>query len=66
VPADNQAFRDYALKWWGKQPSEKGYWTEREHAQQWEEFDEETSAKIRQAVQDIIDAYFPAGRPEEK
>lgn len=63
VPADNQAFRDFALKWWGKQPSAEGYWTEREHAQQWETFGEHTAAEIRGTVQDILDEYFPEGRP---
>jgi hypothetical protein len=64
VPEDNAAFRDFAAKWWGKQPSSSGFWTEREHAAQWEAFNEETSAKIKQAVQAIIDKYFPAGRAE--
>jgi len=63
VPENNQAFRDFALKWWGKQPSGKGYWTEREHAKQWEQFTEKTSAEIKNTVQEIIDAYFPNGRP---
>jgi len=66
VPKDNQAFRDFALKWWGKQPSAKGYWTEREHTKQWEGFNEETSAQIEKTVQEIIDEYFPDGRPGKK
>ena len=65
VPENNQAFREFALKWWGKQPSAKGYWTEREHAKQWEGLDEETSAQIEKTVQEIIDEYFPAGWPEK-
>ena len=36
VPADNAAFRAFALGWWGHQPSISGYWTEREHARQWD------------------------------
>ena len=63
VPAKDKAFRDFALKWWGKQPSPKGYTTERGHARRWEEFNEQTSAQIKKAVQDIIDEYFPKGRP---
>ena len=66
VPDDNPAFRQFALNWWGKQPSGKGYWTEREHAKQWEEFNEASSAQIKQAVQDILDEYFPNGRPENE
>ena len=36
VPADNAAFRSFALGWWGHQPSIDGGWTEREHARQWD------------------------------
>ena len=64
VPADNKAFRDFATKWWGKQPSPTGFTTERGHAQQWKEFSEETSGRIKKVVQDIIDLYFPNGRPK--
>jgi hypothetical protein len=64
VPADNKAFRDFAVKWWGKQPSSKGFWTEREHAQQWDAYDEKTSAAITGTVQEIINLYFPNGRPK--
>ena len=64
VPKGNQAFRDFALKWCGKQPSAKGYWTEREHTKQWEGFNEETSAQIKKTVQEILDEYFPDGRPQ--
>lgn len=37
--------------------------TERGHAEQWEQFNEDTAAQIEQTVQGIIDAYFPKGRP---
>ncbi len=63
VPADNKAFRAFASKWWGKQPSSKGYWTERGHAKQWEDYDEKTSALIKSTVQELLDLYFPGGRP---
>jgi len=63
VPKNNKAFRDFALKWWGKQPSGKGFWTEREHTKRWAGFNEETSAEIKKTVQEIIDVYFPDGRP---
>lgn len=36
VPKDNQAFRDHATSWWGRDPSIDGYWTESEHARQWD------------------------------
>ena len=64
IPKDNQAFHDFALKWWGKPPSATGFMTERGHARQWEEFNEETSARIKQRVREIKDQYFPDGRPQ--
>jgi len=65
VPKNNQAFRDFAMKWWGKQPGGKGYWTERDHAKQWDEYNDETKTRIEATVQEIIDMYFPNGRPKE-
>ena len=37
VPANNLEFRNFATNWWGRQPSIGGYWTEREHARQWDD-----------------------------
>lgn len=65
VPKDQQAFRDFAQGWWGKPPSATGFTTERGHAQQWNQFNEEASAQIRNTVRKIIDEYFPAGRPDK-
>jgi hypothetical protein len=65
VPKDNQAFREFATNWWGKQPSAKGFTTERGHAAQWDQFNAETAARISRTVREIIDGYFPAGRPKE-
>ncbi len=37
IPANNAAFRTFALAWWGKQPNfSTGAWEEREHARQWD------------------------------
>ena len=63
VPSDNSEFRTFALKWWGKQPSLGGYWTESEHAKQWDDasgqiFDEVTSGLVEDTVQYILDLYF--------
>jgi len=63
VPKDNAAFRDYALKWWGTQPSEESL-SEREYAKQWKEYDEKSAAALRDAARDIIEEYFPQGRPQ--
>jgi len=65
VPADNVAFREFALKWWGKEPSPKGYTTQRNHAARWESYDEKEAARVRKRVQDIIDRYFPNGHPDD-
>ncbi len=63
VPENKEAFRAFALKWWGKEPSPKGNWTEREHKMRWDAYDGQTADSIREAVQTIIDVYFPNGRP---
>lgn len=65
VPKDNAAFRDFARQWWGKEPSASGFTTERGHAKQWQEFNEQTSARIRQNVQEILHTCFPGGRPKD-
>ena len=36
VPADNAAFQTFAFNWWGHEPNINGYWTETEHARQWD------------------------------
>ena len=36
VPADNSAFQTFALNWWGHKPKIDAYWTEVEHARQWD------------------------------
>jgi hypothetical protein len=77
VPEDNQAFQDFALNWWGHQPSINGYWTEREHARQWDDevlwdpqllpngeiYDEDSCARIKAVIDGLLDLYFPGGRP---
>jgi hypothetical protein len=80
VPANNAEFQAFALAWWEKQPSIDGYWTESEHARQWDNqshedrwspperpngeiYDENAAAAARARVQEIIDLYFPQGRP---
>ena len=74
VPTNNAAFRSFCTSWWGHQPSMNGYWTEREHARQWDNqllvdpaeqvrpngeiFDEAASAEVKARVQEIIDLYY--------
>lgn len=82
VPADNAAFRAFALAWWGRKPLITGYWEETDHAMQWDEtedFDpggstvrpngdiyvEASAASIRDRVQELIDLYYPTGRPAD-
>ncbi len=37
VPANNAAFRSFALSWWGRKPVTAGAWEETDHAMQWDE-----------------------------
>jgi hypothetical protein len=65
VPKDNKAFRDFAMLWWGKQPSPDGFTEERNHAARWESYDEKEADRVKARVQATIDRYFPGGRPKE-
>ena len=64
IPEDNATFRAFALQWWGKEPSEKGFTTERNHAARWRDYDESYAKRVHRRMQEIIDRYFPNGRPE--
>lgn len=64
VPKNRKAFQQFALSWWGKRPSEKGFTTERNHAALWDTYDAQVAAKVRGRVQDIVNRYFPNGRPK--
>ena len=64
APKNNQQFRNFTTKWWGKKPRSKGYVTEKGHAELWDKFDKKSSARIKNNVQYIIDLYFPKGRPK--
>jgi hypothetical protein len=37
VPANNTAFRTFAMSWWGHKPLISGFWEETDHAMQWDE-----------------------------
>ena len=77
VPANNAEFQAFSLAWFGHIPKITGLWEEREHARQWdttalytppvrpngEIYNEASAADTRNAVQEIIDLYFPKGRP---
>jgi hypothetical protein len=65
VPGDNAAFRQYCLSWWGRQPLVTGYWTESEHAKQWDNtygtmYDANTATAIEAVIDDLIKEYFPS------
>jgi hypothetical protein len=66
VPRDNAAFRTFANGWWGQPPKATGYQIESAHAQQWQGYNEQTAAQIKQRVQEILDQYFPKGQPGEQ
>jgi len=65
VPADNAAFRQYCLSWWGRQPLVTGYWTESEHAKQWDNtygtiYNEGTATAIQAVIDELLGTYFPS------
>jgi hypothetical protein len=63
APANNAAFRTFASSWWTRQPSSSGFWEEREHATQWNNYNENSALGITNRVQELIDLYYPNGRP---
>ncbi len=88
VPPDNAAFQSFADRLWGRVPRPDAFWTETEHARQydernfWEDYNrtrmrqdiigddelhetyiEACAEQVRERVQEIIDLYFPDGRP---
>lgn len=65
IPKNNKEFREFTTKWWEKQPREKGFTTQRNHAAQWDSYNEKTAALLHKRVQEILDLYFPDGRPEK-
>jgi hypothetical protein len=73
VPDDNGEFRQHATSWWGGAPSIDGYWTESEHARQWDATDlsggnpelpngemytEASAAMIREVIQDLMIEHY--------
>jgi hypothetical protein len=65
IPANNAAFRQYCLSWWGHQPLVTGYWTESEHAKQWDDtygtkYTENTAASIAGVIDELLGLYFPS------
>ena len=64
VPKNNAEFKTFTTFWWGKQPSLKGFCHQKGHAQQWDSYDEKSCKKAQDYLQEIIDMYFPNGRPK--
>jgi hypothetical protein len=65
VPEEKTNYQDFASGWWGHQPDSNGHMTEKDHAMLWSTYDEDYALLIGNNVQDIIDLYFPDGRPLE-
>ena len=81
IPVDNAAYRTWCTSWWGVAPSITGYGVEREHARQWsttlqngtapqarfpnEEYNAAAAAQVHARVQEILDLYYPTGRPSD-
>jgi autotransporter-associated beta strand protein len=70
IPANNAAFRTFMTSWYGGQPSLSGFTVEREHAEQWsttqgKEYNETVATRIHARVQEILNIYYPTGRPSD-
>ncbi len=66
VPSDNATFRTFAYGWWGnKQPLSTGFSEERYHAARWDSYDPTMAAATAARAQQVIDLYFPTGRPSD-
>jgi autotransporter-associated beta strand protein len=79
LPTNNAEFQAFCLLYFGYQPTMAGYGVEDEKARQWstnllvtaaeqvrfptEIYDEAAHAQVAARVQEIIDLYYPAGRP---
>ena len=70
IPANNAAFRTFMTSWYDGQPSLSGFTVEREHAEQWSnsqgtEYTATVATRINARVQEILDLYYPNGRPTD-
>lgn len=81
IPTNNATYRTWCTNWWGQAPSTSGNGVEREHARQWsttlqnggdpqvrfptEIYDEAAAAQVHARVQEILDLYYPTGRPTD-
>ena len=65
IPRAGQQCRlpDFASSWWNGQPSADGFWEEREHASRWTTYNETSALDITNRVQELLDLYYPNGRP---
>jgi hypothetical protein len=63
VLRNNREFQAFTTKWWGKKPSQKGWCHQKGHAQLWNSYDEKSCARAKAYVREIINMYFPKGRP---
>jgi hypothetical protein len=81
IPTNNAAYQAWCSNWWGRAPSITGYGVEREHARQWstnllngtdtqtrfptEIYDGAAATQVNARVQEILDLYYPTGRPTD-
>lgn len=64
VPANNAAFRQHALSWWGKEPIGKdNSITLQDHDEFFETYNRSQSQQIKRIMQNNIEWHFPKGRP---
>jgi hypothetical protein len=65
VPENNAEFQAFASSWWGRVPQlDATDQAEREHAQQWDSYDESSHAAIVAMIDSILSTYFPGGDPD--
>lgn len=66
IPADNAAFKTFAHGWWNREPLLSGKdEEEKNHARRWTNYDPGQAKASATRTQQIIDLYFPNGRPPE-
>jgi hypothetical protein len=65
VPTNNADFRSFATQWWGRQPTiaELNSVPQSDYCIKWTTYNESACAAVKTRTQQIIDLYFPHGKP---
>ena len=81
IPTNNAAYQAFCINWYGSPPDINGFTVENEHARQWnttllngtanqlrqptEEYNEAAATALHARVQEILNLYYPTGRPTD-